>query len=89
MKGCLSILYRFGGRIPIIPYRLTEGSLWIIHRFGERAVIFPFKFDGGLGFDEEVLIYEDGDGHTTHALLSDEAEARLMAVLSVTHLNAA
>ena len=39
--------------------------------------------------DEEVLIYEDGDGHTTHALLSDEAEARLMALLSVTHLNAA
>ena len=39
--------------------------------------------------DEEVLTYEDGDGHTTHALLSDEAEARLMALLSVTHLNAA
>ena len=39
--------------------------------------------------DEEVLSYEDGDGHMTHALLSDEAEARLMALLSVTHLNAA
>ena len=39
--------------------------------------------------DEEVLSYEDGDGHTTNALLSDEAEARLMALLSVTHLNAA
>ena len=39
--------------------------------------------------DEEVLTYEDGDGHTTHALLRDEAEARLMALLSVTHLNAA
>ena len=39
--------------------------------------------------DEEVLSYEDGDGHTTHALLTDEAEARLMALLSVTHLNAA
>ena len=39
--------------------------------------------------DEEVLSYEDGDGHTTHALLTDEAEARLMALLSITHLNAA
>ena len=39
--------------------------------------------------DEEVLSYEDGDGHTTHALLTDKAEARLMALLSVTHLNAA
>ena len=39
--------------------------------------------------DEEVLSHEDGDGHTTHALLTDEAEARLMALLSVTHLNAA
>ena len=37
----------------------------------------------------EVLSYEDGDGHTTHALLTDEAEARLMALLSITHLNAA
>ena len=39
--------------------------------------------------DEEVLSYEDGDGLTTHALLTDEAEARLMALLSITHLNAA
>ena len=39
--------------------------------------------------DAEVLSYEDGDGHTTHALLTDEAEARLMALLSITHLNAA
>ena len=37
----------------------------------------------------DVLSYEDGDGHTTHALLTDEAEARLMALLSITHLNAA
>ena len=44
----------------------------------------PVELDG-----EEVQTYEDGDGHTTHALLSDEAEARLMALLSVTHLNAA
>ena len=38
---------------------------------------------------EEVLAYEDGDGLTTHALLTDEAEARLMSLLSITHLNAA
>ena len=38
---------------------------------------------------DEVLVYEDGDGLTTHALLTDEAETKLMAQLQVNHLKAA
>ena len=72
--------------------RFELGTVW------PAFLIAMFRFllrDGNIinapvGLDdEEVLSYEDGDGHTTHALLSDEAEARLMALLSVTHLNAA
>ena len=72
--------------------KLELGTVWPV--FGIAMFRFLLR-DGNIINapveldDDEVLSYEDGDGHTTHALLTDEAEARLMALLSITHLNAA
>ena len=72
--------------------QLELGTVWPI--FGIAMFRFLLR-DGNIINapveldDDEVLSYEDGDGHTTHALLTDEAEAKLMALLSITHLNAA